>query len=124
MIAILVLLIAAATALATWLAGWWSVVVMALIVGALWRHRHAAWLTALGAAIGWGALLAADAGGARLMTLAHRMGGVFMLPGPALLTLTLVFVALLAWSAAAVARELRRIVLRSRATAPSDSGED
>lgn len=85
--------------------GWWTVP----IVGALWGAlrpavTQPAFTAALAAGAAWGAWLLADsvAGGGALGVLAQRLGGVMNLPGYALFALTLLFPALLAWSAAAV----------------------
>lgn len=117
MTALLVLAIAAAVAVSTWMVGWWGVALVALLVGAASRHARAASLTALGAAFGWGALLVIDARDGRLMAVATSLGGIFHVPGAALLLLTLCFAALLAWSAAAVGHALRRDRAGMRAAA-------
>ena len=102
-----------ATALAivalTWLLGWWGVVVAALIAGVVLHRRDgAAWLVALAAALAWAALVAVDAIGGRFSALAASIGGVLHVPAGALLVVTLLFAALLAWSAAVVGSELGR----------------
>jgi hypothetical protein len=56
----------------------------------------------LAAALGWAALLAVDARSARLGVLATVLGGIFPVPGWALLIVTLLFAALAAWSAAVI----------------------
>jgi len=104
---------AAATALLTWSVGWWAVVPVALAAGALpprWRLTPGA--MALGGTLGWGTLLLFQllhpASGALLAGVA----GVFQLPGTALVIVTLLYAALLAWSAAvlgSVAGRARRV---------------
>jgi hypothetical protein len=107
---------ALAVATLTWLLGWWAVVLAALVAGAVLWHRHgAAWLVTLGAALAWAALLAVDAVGGRFSTLASSIAGVMRVPVPALLLVTLLFGALLAWSAAVVGTEIGR---RARGTTP------
>lgn len=94
----LILLGAFAMASATWLAGWWGVGIVALAWGWRGRARDAA----VAALLAWGALLAWQAAAAPLVPFATRLGGIFSLPGWAILVLTPLFAALLAWAAAAL----------------------
>jgi Na+-translocating ferredoxin:NAD+ oxidoreductase RnfD subunit len=111
------LAVAAAAATLTWLLGWWGVAVAALIAGVLLRRRRgAAWLIALAAVVGWSALIVVDTIGGRFSTLAASISGVMRVPAPALLVVTLLFGALLAWSAAVVGSEAGRL---ARARPPS-----
>jgi hypothetical protein len=114
MVALLVT--ALATAALTWLLGWWGVVLAALVAGAALRRHGAAWTVALAAVVAWAALLAVDAVGGRFSTLASSLAGVMGVPVPALLLVTLLFGALLAWSAAVVGTEIGR---RARGTPPA-----
>jgi len=112
------LAVAAAAATLTWLLGWWGVVVAALIAGVLLHRRpRAAWLVALAAMVGWGALIVADMVGGRFSTLAASIAGVMRVPIPALLAVTLLFGALLAWSAAVVGTEAGRLARDTRPAA-------
>ena len=114
---LVLLAVAATTAMLTWLVGWWGTVVVALIAGVLLRRRSgAAWLIALGAVVGWSALIVVDMFGGSFSTLAASVAGVMRVPVPALLVVTLLFAALLAWSAAVVGREVGEL---ARATPPS-----
>jgi hypothetical protein len=102
-----------AIAAATWLAGWWGVVLAALVVGAVHRRRPGiAWLTALAAIVAWGALLLVDAARGRFGALAAAIGGVMRVPAAAVVVVTLLFAALLAWSSAAVGSEVGRRLRR------------
>jgi hypothetical protein len=96
-------------AMLTWLLGWWGVVLAALVAGAVLQRRGAAWLVALAAVVAWGALLAANALGGRFSSLATSLGGVLRVPAVALMAVTLLFGALLAWSAAVVGVEIGRL---------------
>ena len=108
---------ALAVATLTWLLGWWGVVIAALVAGVVLRQRRGvAWLVALAAVVAWVALLAVDAVGGRFSTLAGSVAGVMRVPVPALLLVTLLFGALLAWSAAVVGSEIGR---RARGTTPA-----
>lgn len=94
----------------TWLFGWWGVVIAALVAGAVLHRRDgAAWLVALAAVVAWGALVAVNMLGSRFSTLATSIGGVLRVPAGALLVVTLLFGALLAWSAAVVGGEIGRL---------------
>ena len=108
---------ALAVAALTWLLGWWGVVVAALIAGVmLWQRRGAPWLVALAAVVAWGALIVVDTLGGRFSVLARSLAGVMRAPSAALLVVTLLFGALLAWSAAVVGSEIGRL---ARAKSPS-----
>jgi hypothetical protein len=98
-------LLAAALALATLVFGWWGVPLTAALWGALVRGRPgAAGAAAVGAAGAWGALLARAALAAPpTASLAATLGGLLRVPAPALLAVTLLYPALLAWGAATVA---------------------
>lgn len=102
-------------ALLTWAVGWWGVVVAALVAGAvLSRRRGVAWLVALGAITGWGALILVNSVGGRFATLASSIAGVMRLPSALLVIVTLLFGALLAWSAAVIGSEIGRLARRER----------
>jgi hypothetical protein len=103
MSALVVLALAVVMGALTWLSGWWAVLGASCIAGAAChRRRRCAGLVAGAAAVAWGALLLADARDGRLGTLAAQLGGVFPVPGPGLLLLTVLFIAAGAWSAAVV----------------------
>jgi hypothetical protein len=95
----------------TWFAGWWTVPVIGAAYGAWAARERLTLVTAtLAAVLGWGALLAYDASAGPLGRLLQVLGTLFGLPGAALVVLTLAYAALLAVSAAALARSLRRLV--------------
>jgi hypothetical protein len=96
----LILIVAAAAAGTTWLTGWWGAAVVAAAAGA-WRRR--AWPVALGVSLGWAGLLLIDAIGGRMSAVARTVGAIMQVPGVALVCVTLLFAAALAWSAATVA---------------------
>ncbi|MEP6621501.1 MAG: hypothetical protein ABJE47_19395 [bacterium] len=107
---ILIAVVALATALATWFGGWWGVAVVALVAGFLAsEHPSTPWRVALGALLGWIVLLVVDAGIGPFARLATALGGAMSIPAPALLLMTVLFAALLAWSAATVAAEIGRL---------------
>lgn len=101
--------VAGATMAGTILLGWWSVPAVGIVSGLVPRPGRGAVLEAgVGAAVGWAAVLAWSAMSGPVWLLAQRVGPVFGLPGMALLALTVVFPALLAGSAALLARKLAR----------------
>ena len=113
MIALLVTAISVAAL--TWTVGWWGVVIAALLAGAvLWRRRGVAWLVALAAIVAWIALILMNAIGGRFATLASSIGGVMRVPPAVLLIVTLLFGALLAWSAAVLGSEIGRAARSAR----------
>lgn len=94
----------------TWFAAWWTVPVVGAAYGAWAAAQRAAVLTAaLSAAVAWGALLAYDAAVGPAARLAHVFAELFHLPGGTLAIVTLAYAALLASSAAALARGIRRL---------------
>ncbi len=105
--ATLVVLIALVVAVGTWLIGWPAVPAIALIAGIrARRYRTAPLLIGLGAMLGSTALLVLAAARGPVLDLAQRLGGVLQLPWLVVVGFTLLFPALLGWSAARVARGL------------------
>jgi hypothetical protein len=98
-----VALLAAAFALGTWILGWWAVPLLGAAWGIVQRGRPRFAAAFVAAALAWAALLAFDALGGALGRLSTVLGGIFMLPGVALLAVTLLYAALLAGCAAQVA---------------------
>ncbi|MEO7712775.1 MAG: hypothetical protein ABIV10_07650 [Gemmatimonadaceae bacterium] len=108
---IFVLFVAAAMITLTWVLGWWGILVVALVIGVVFHeHGGGGWRVAAAASVAWGALLAADGVVGPLGHVATMLGGVTGVPAAGILVLTLVFPAALAWSAATIAAESRRIV--------------
>jgi hypothetical protein len=104
-----------AFALLTWLFGWWGVAVLAVVAGAFASARDGRpWITALAAALAWGALMLTDAMGGRFSALSSSLAGVMRLPATALVLATVTFAALLAWSGAVIGGELGRLATRGR----------
>ena len=106
-------IVAAVLVVSTWVAGWWGVPLVAVVVGvALSARRGISGLTALAAVIAWSVLILLDGASGRFGALARVVGGALTLPAPALLIVTLLFAALLAWSGAAVGVEIGRVTRR------------
>ena len=108
---IFVIFVAVAIAALTWVLGWLGVLIAATIVGFVFhREGGGGWRIALAAALAWGALLLVDAVAGPFGALSAMLGGVLRLPGAVLVLLTLAFPAALAWSAATVVAEVRRML--------------
>lgn len=100
-----------AIAAGTWIGGWWMVPVVAGAYGAWGARRRAAVLTAMLAGGGaWGLLLAYDASVGPVVRLTQLFGTMFRMSGMTLVILTVAYAALLAVSAAAFARGVRRLM--------------
>ncbi len=105
-------ILSALFAVLTWVAGWWMVPATGAVYGAWAARQRLTLITAtLAGVLGWGALLAYDASAGPLGRLVQLLGSLFRVPGTALLVLTLAYAALLAVSAAALTRGLRRLML-------------
>jgi hypothetical protein len=88
--------------------GWWLVPLLAAAWARAFPREPATVTTcALGAAVGWGMLLAWGAVHGPIGTVARRVGGVFMLPGWGFVGVTLMFAAALAGAAVLVVRPAR-----------------
>ena len=112
---IFVLVVAAAMAALTWMLGWWGVLLAAAIVGFVFhREGGGGWRVALAAAVAWGALLAVDAATGSFAAVARTLAGVLGAPAPLPVLVTLVFPALLAWSAATLVAGVRQRVAERR----------
>lgn len=100
-------LLAEAFAVATFAFGWWTVPVLAALYAIASTNPNRARTAALCALGGWGTLLLLDFAKGPVAEMGQRLGGVMGLPSVALYLLTLLFPALLAWSAAKVIPPLR-----------------
>ncbi len=115
------LLLVVLIALGTVIVGWWTVPVIAAAYGLVFPDkRH--WLgTALAALVAWGVLLDITWFQGPVLELAGKVGGVFSLPAPAFIALTLIFPALLAGSAGELAAAARRLTLPEKGRSRSRS---
>lgn len=100
-------LLATAFAIATFVAGWWAVPLVAAGYAAITTaQRSVALVSGVSAMLGWGALLAITASRWPIGTLAVELGGVLNMRPMGVYAVTLAFPGLLAISAAIVARAL------------------
>ena len=111
-----VLLLAELFAVATYAFGWWTVPLIAALWAIVSRDDTPARLAALCAALGWGTLLVLDAIKGPVGEMATTLGGVMRVPAVVLTLLTLIYPALLAWSAAALVGAFRRPAAATSAT--------
>lgn len=106
-----VILLAAAFALATAWFGWWAVPLVAFAWGVMaLAVTRAALIVAVSAALGWLALLFWTTMHGPVSALAHLLASTMHVPSVALVLVTLIFPAVLAWSAASLAAAARVVV--------------
>ena len=98
-----IVLLATAFALGTWILGWWAVPLLGAAWGLMRRGMPRFATAFIAAALAWSALLAFDASSGSMGRLTTVMGGIFSVPGAAMLVIAVVFAALLAGCAAQVA---------------------
>jgi hypothetical protein len=99
------LLLSAAFAVATFTFGWWGVPVIAVAWALVARDiPSAARDAAFGGLVGWALLLHFASAHGPVWTLAQQLGGVMKVPTAVLVLVTLLFPALVAWSAAGTVR--------------------
>jgi hypothetical protein len=98
---IFISIVALATALGTWVLGWWAVAIVALFAGALHRAENGRpWRVALACLTGWALLMLFDAAVGPFGSVAKTVAGAMSIPSAALLIVTLLFPALIGWSGA------------------------
>jgi len=102
------LLLAEGFAVTTFGLGWWSVPIVAAFWGMASADRFRARNAALCASVGWATLLLIDAARGPVAVMASQLAGVMRVPAPVLYLATLIFPAILAWSAAALVPSLAR----------------
>jgi len=102
------LVLVAAMATATWLAGWWAVPALGGLYGVASGGKSAGRMAALAGAVAGGALLVLPlARGYPVAALATRLAGAMQLPTAAIVCVTLILPALLGGTATVLARGLR-----------------
>ena len=108
-LALRVALLALSFAIGTWILGWWAVPLFAAIAGAMApRVRHQGIAAGLAAALAWAALLAWSSIDGSVWSFSRLAGGAMGMSGVALIIVTLLFPAALAWLATIVAQLVAR----------------
>ena len=116
------LLLSEAFAVATYAFGWWVIPVVALVCGLVMnREGRPIYYSTICAAAGWLSLLLLDAARGPLGEVAARFGGVMGFPPAALIVTTLIFPALLAWSASLLGTVIRANFLDARRMTPANA---
>ena len=101
--------------LATWVFGWLAVPALAIAFGVV-AARTRAPLESLGASlVAWVVMLAVQAARGPADQVARTLGGVIGIPAWAVVLITLVFGAVLAWSGTVLGREVGRASRAARA---------
>lgn len=101
-----IVLVAGVAAIATWLIGWLAVPLAAFVAGlALCRPV----LVGVGCALAWAALMAMNAAAGEIGRLSEVLAGIMGIPAIGLFTATLLFPALLGWSAASIGNAARHL---------------
>lgn len=115
-------LLTEAFGVATFALGWWGVPLLSLAWGLVADRRTRPVLSGTVSAVAaWVALLLLDAARGPLGEVAARLGGVIGISPIILVGITLLFPALLAWSAASVGVAMRKAWLARRAEPAGDS---
>ena len=108
-LALRVALLALSFAIGTWILGWWAVPLFAAIAGAMAPHvRHQGIAAGLAAALAWAVLLAWSSTDGSVWSFSRLAGGAMGMSGVALIIVTLLFPAALAWLATIVAQLVAR----------------
>jgi hypothetical protein len=115
-------LIAEAFSVGTYALGWWAVPLIALLCGLVISvDGRPVFYSTAGAAAGWSMLLLLDAARGPLGEVGTRFGGVMGFPPAALFVTTLLFPALLAWSASSIGAAARKKIVRERPVVLADA---
>lgn len=114
------IVLAATFMVTTWIGGWWTVPIVALVAG--FTRLRPDWI-ALAASVAWLVLLGADAiaGGEAFGRLVVVLPGVLALPAIVVTVLTAVFPGILGWSAAVLGEWMRDLLAGLRG--PEMTGE-
>jgi hypothetical protein len=119
------LLLTEAFAVTTYAFGWWAVPLLAFAWAAFVHTRRPVLFATICAASAWAAMLLNDAARGPVSTVGDRFGGILGIPSIALIAITILFAALLGWSASCVGATIRkslfRKVLASEDAAPPES---
>jgi len=109
------LLLTEAFAVATFAFGWWAVPLLAFAWAAFVDTRRPVLFATGCATSAWIAVLLLDAARGPVDVVAARFGGVLGFPSVALIAVTIIYAALLGWSASVVGAAIRKPLLRKAA---------
>ncbi len=112
------LLLTEAFAVGTFAFGWWAVPVLALAWALLVSSSRPVLFATICATAAWSGVLLLDAARGPLDVVAQRFGGVTGFPPIALIAVTILFPALLSWTASSVGLAIRRFAVRRRGIQP------
>ena len=109
------LLLTEAFAVATFAFGWWAVPLLAFAWAAFVDTRRPVVFATMCATSAWIAVLLLNAARGPVDIVAARFGGVLGLPSVALIAITIIYAALLSWSASVVGAAVRKALFRKSA---------
>jgi hypothetical protein len=109
------LLLTEAFAVATFAFGWWAVPLLAFAWAAFVDTRRPVMFATMCATSAWIAVLLLNAARGPLDIVAARFGGVLGFPSVALIAATIIYAALLSWSASFVGAAIRKSLFRKPA---------
>lgn len=109
------LLLTEAFAVTTFAFGWWAVPLLAFAWAAFVDTRRPVMFATICATSAWIAVLLLDAARGPVDIVAARFGGVLGFPSVALIAVTLIYAALLSWSASFVGAAIRKSLFRRAA---------
>jgi len=106
------LLLTEAFAVTTYAFGWWAVPLLAFAWAAFVHTRRPVLFATICAASAWAAMLLNDAARGPVTTVGDRFGGILGIPSIALMAITILFAALLGWSASCLGAAVRKSLFR------------
>jgi hypothetical protein len=106
------LLLTEAFAVTTYAFGWWAVPLLGFSWAAFVHTRRPILFATICAASAWAAMLLNDAARGPVTAVGDRFGGILGIPSIALIAITILFAALLAWSASCVGSSVRKALFR------------
>lgn len=99
----------------TFALGWWAVPLLAFAWAAFVHTRRPVLFATMCATSAWTAVLLLDAARGPVDVVAARFGGILGFPSVALIAVTIIYAALLAWSASFVGAAMRKSLFRKAA---------
>lgn len=106
------LLLTETFAVTTYAFGWWAVPLLAFSWAAFVHTRSPILFATVCAGSAWAAMLLNDAARGPVNAVGDRFGGILGIPSVVLIATTILFAALLAWSASCVGATVRKALFR------------